>query len=144
MVLIFLSFNILPRSWVIQIAMAQTDADCFRCPCFVLDGPRDSCCPFSSEENEEKQLQWAGVWPSVSWAIADTCGGSVVLREFSCDLSNINMSPARKLPGASSGGDTKTPLEKKKFFLGLHLQHMEVPKLRSNQSSSCWPMPQPQ
>ena len=30
-------------------------------------------------------------------------------------------------------------------FLGPHLQHMEVPRLRgSNWSCSCWPMPEPQ
>ena len=30
------------------------------------------------------------------------------------------------------------------FFLGLHLQHREVPRLWSNWSCSCWPMLQPQ
>ena len=30
------------------------------------------------------------------------------------------------------------------FFLGLHLWHMEVPRLGWNWSYSCWPMPQPQ
>ena len=29
-------------------------------------------------------------------------------------------------------------------FLGLHLWHMEVPRLGLNQSCSCWPVPQPQ
>ena len=29
------------------------------------------------------------------------------------------------------------------FFLGLHLQHMEVPRLGSNWSCCCRPMPQP-
>ena len=29
-------------------------------------------------------------------------------------------------------------------FLGSHLQHMEVPRLGSNWSYSCWPKPQPQ
>lgn len=28
-------------------------------------------------------------------------------------------------------------------FLGLHSRHMEVPRLRSNHSYSCWPIPQP-
>ena len=27
------------------------------------------------------------------------------------------------------------------FFLGPHLEHMEVPRLGSNWSCSCWPMP---
>ena len=30
------------------------------------------------------------------------------------------------------------------FFSGPHLQQMEFPGLVSNQSCSCWPMPQPQ
>ena len=29
------------------------------------------------------------------------------------------------------------------FFLGPHLQHMEVTRLGLNQSCSCWPTPQP-
>ena len=29
-------------------------------------------------------------------------------------------------------------------FLGPHPRHMEVPRLGSNQSCSCWPMPEPQ
>ena len=29
-------------------------------------------------------------------------------------------------------------------FLGLHLRHMEVPRLGANQSWSRWPTPQPQ
>ena len=29
-------------------------------------------------------------------------------------------------------------------FLGLHVQHMEFPRLGSNQSCSYWPVPQPQ
>ena len=30
------------------------------------------------------------------------------------------------------------------FFVGLHLRHLEVPRLGSNQNYSCWPTPQPQ
>ena len=30
------------------------------------------------------------------------------------------------------------------FFLGLHVQHMEVPRLGVNQSYNCWPTPQRQ
>ena len=29
-------------------------------------------------------------------------------------------------------------------FLGLYLQHMEVPRLGLNRNCSCWPIPQPQ
>ena len=30
------------------------------------------------------------------------------------------------------------------IFLGPHIRHMEVPRLGSNQSCSCWPTRQPQ
>ena len=41
----------------------------------------------------------------------------------------------------------KKPLDLDFFFfafLGLHLWHMEVPRLGSNESCSCWPTAQPQ